>query len=163
MLNASFHALSTSFPLPVASAAPSDGASPRPRWDAAAGSATICYFNIPLGPALPHLGLTWVSPRRFVVVLAQPAGPPRACLSPWPVSGPSLLPSLAQSLFCCFLHISEPAPVPHAPGGPMLVAARAVAWLIKIWVFVCSSGTLFSPVPTFPMLHPRCLLNYLLK
>lgn len=131
---------------PVPSA--SDGAPPCPR------GMLPRALSSPLGPALPHLGHTWVSP------------PSPFCGGPRPACLPTLCPhpdlprssSLAQSPSCRFLHVSEPIPVLQAPTGPVLVAARSVAWVAKIWVFVCSSGTLFSRIP---VLRLRLLLEFL--
>ena len=173
MPSALFRACSSTFPFLVASAAPCLLCPEHGRYRAlrrgltmspgvcCPGSAVAHRFHIPLGPALPHLGLTWVAPlvsrwpSPTLLGHPVPASPLGWCLD-LPCS-----PSLAQSAACCFLHISEPAHVLRALGGPTLAAARSVAWIVKIWVFVCSSGTLFSPIPSVPVLHLCLLLEFL--
>lgn len=91
-----FRTLRTKFPLPVASTALcicltwSVTGSQRFRRDVLVGCCyRLCHHLLsehPSGscpsPSWPHLGVS----SHFMVVLTQLACPPRACLSPWPVS-----------------------------------------------------------------------------
>lgn len=126
------------------------------------------HTTFPFGTALPcrsyrpNLGTFRESGIFFILhssSLLHPTGLEMPALHFVTFPSPHLLLNLLPAPFYTFL---EAARVPHVPGGPVLALARSVAWLVKIWVFVCSSGTQFSPVPAFRVPH-LCLLPELHK
>lgn len=99
-----------------------------------------------------HLPLpTSASPGGFPHVMV-PSPSPSPCSVPGSPLGQVLdlsysVPSLAQSPFCPFPRVSEPAHVPHAPGSRSEAPARRVAWLVKTRDLFAPRGPCFLQSP----------------